>query len=58
MSEIYYINLLNLLNANPNCEETIKTQFTSSIFVNINDKNPLDYHEKQYLLFDIMMKIS
>ena len=27
MSEIYYINLVNLLNANPNCVETIKGQY-------------------------------
>ena len=32
-------------------KETINTQFTSSIFINITDMNPLDYHEKQYLLF-------
>ncbi|MFC1636559.1 hypothetical protein ACFL5Z_17140 [Planctomycetota bacterium] len=32
-------------------KESIKTDFTSSIFINISDKNPLDLHEDRHLLY-------
>ncbi len=32
-------------------KESIKRPFTSTVFVNISDKNPLDYHENKRLLF-------